>query len=177
MQAYADKQALVNEITKRAKLFIDEFRSINNLGKDVFVDEVDRTPSQMIAYQLGWLNLILSWEQDNKDGKEVITPTRDYKWNNLGGLYQNFYDRYADYSLETLIDMFNCDVNKIIQLVESYNDKELFEQGGRQWATTTPSSWPIWKWIHINTVAPFKSFRTKIRKWKRSGDAQQYQNN
>ncbi|MDU5101023.1 MAG: ClbS/DfsB family four-helix bundle protein, partial [Clostridium butyricum] len=23
------------------------------------------------------------------------------------------------------------------------------------------------KWIHINTVAPFKSFRTKIRKWKK----------
>ncbi len=66
-----------------------------------------------------------------------------------------------------LINMFEQNVNNIIQLVESYNDAELFEQGGRQWATTTPSNWPIWKWIHINTVAPFKSFRTKIRKWKR----------
>ena len=28
---------------------------------------------------------------------------------------------------------------------------------------TTPSSWPIWKWIHINIVAPFKLFRIKIR--------------
>ena len=167
MQEYANKQALIDEITKRAKLFIDEFRSVNNLDKDILVDEVDRAPSQMIAYQLGWINLILSWEQDNKDGKEVITPTPDYKWNNLGGLYQSFYDQYADNSLETLIDMFERDVNKIIQLVESYNDKELFEQGGRQWATTTPSSWPIWKWLHINTVAPFKSFRTKIRKWKK----------
>ena len=167
MQEYANKQALIDEITKRAKLFIYEFRSVNNLDKDILVDEVDRAPSQMIAYQLGWINLILSWEQDNKDGKEVITPTPDYKWNNLGGLYQNFYDQYADNSLETLIDMFERDVKKIIQLVESYNDKELFEQGGRQWATTTPSSWPIWKWLHINTVAPFKSFRTKIRKWKK----------
>jgi len=167
LQEYANKQALIDEITKRAKLFIYEFRSVNNLDKDILVDEVDRAPSQMIAYQLGWINLILSWEQDNKDGKEVITPTPDYKWNNLGGLYQNFYDQYADNSLETLIDMFERDVKKIIQLVESYNDKELFEQGGRQWATTTPSSWPIWKWLHINTVAPFKSFRTKIRKWKK----------
>ena len=167
MQEYANKQALIDEITKRAKLFIDEFRSVNNLDKDILVDEVDRAPSQMIAYQLGWINLILSWEQDNKDGKEVITPTPDYKWNNLGGLYQSFYDQYADNSLETLIDMFEYDVKKIIQLVENYNDKELFEQGGRQWATTTPSSWPIWKWLHINTVAPFKSFRTKIRKWKK----------
>ncbi|WP_018665419.1 ClbS/DfsB family four-helix bundle protein [Heyndrickxia acidiproducens] len=167
MQKYANKEALIDEVTKSAKLFIDEFRSINNLDKDVFVNEVDRTPSQMIAYQLGWLNLILSWEQDNKDGKNVITPAPDYKWNNLGGLYQSFYDKYASYSLETLIEMFNHDVHKIIQLVESYSDKELFEQGGRQWANSTPSKWPIWKWIHINTVAPFKTFRTKIRKWKK----------
>lgn len=23
------------------------------------------------------------------------------------------------------------------------------------------------KWIHINSVAPFKTFRSKIRKWKK----------
>lgn len=167
MQEYANKQALIDEITKRAKLFINEFRTVNNLDKDIFVDGVDKTPSQMIAYQLGWINLILSWELDNKEGKEVITPTPDYKWNNLGGLYQSFYDQYANNSIEMLINMFQQQVNNIIELVESYNDTELFQQGGRQWATTTPSSWPIYKWIHINTVAPFKSFRTKIRKWKR----------
>lgn len=44
----------------------------------------------MIAYQLGWLNLILSWEQDNKEGKNVITPAPDYKWNNLGGFIRVF---------------------------------------------------------------------------------------
>ncbi len=146
---------------------MNEFHAIDDLDKDVFVKEVDRTPAQMIAYQLGWINLILSWEQDNKDGKHVITPTENYKWNNLGGLYQRFYDKYAACSLETLIDLFQQDVYKIVQLVESYSDQELFEPGGRQWATSTPANWPIWKWIHINTVAPFKSFRTKIRKWKK----------
>ncbi|MCB6437728.1 ClbS/DfsB family four-helix bundle protein, partial [Erysipelatoclostridium ramosum] len=25
----------------------------------------------------------------------------------------------------------------------------------------------VYKWIHINTVAPFTNFRGKIRKWKR----------
>ncbi|GGP16359.1 ClbS/DfsB family four-helix bundle protein [Oceanobacillus neutriphilus] len=167
MKAYENKQALIDEITKRADLFISEFDAINNADKDDTVSEVDRTPAQMIAYQLGWMNLILSWEQDNQEGKDVITPTPEYKWNNLGGLYQSFYDQYGDDALEMLIEKFNHDVDRIIQLIESYHDKELFEQGGRQWATTTPSSWPIWKWIHINTVAPFKSFRTKIRKWKK----------
>lgn len=167
MKDYESKQALIDEITKRAKLFIDEFHPIENSDKDISVNEVDRTPAQMIAYQLGWMNLIMSWEKDNQDGKDVITPSLDYKWNNLGGLHQNFYDKYAAYSLEALINMFNDSVHKVIQMIEGYNNKELFEPGLRQWATTTPSSWPIWKWIHINTVAPFKNFRTKIRKWKK----------
>ncbi len=130
MQAYDSKQALIDEITKRADLFISEFAPINNSDKDISVSEVDRTPAQMIAYQLGWMNLILSWEQDNQNGKDVITPTPDYKWNNLGGLYQSFYDKYADTPLEKLIETFRHDVARIIQLVESYQDKELFEQGG-----------------------------------------------
>ncbi|WP_339184218.1 ClbS/DfsB family four-helix bundle protein [Oceanobacillus sp. FSL W7-1293] len=167
MQGYESKQALIDEITKRANLFIGEFDSVNHADKDVSVDDVDRTPAQMIAYQLGWMNLILSWEQANQNGEDAIMPTPDYKWNNLGGLYQSFYDTYADDSLGNLIEKFHQDVDRVIQLVESYQDKELFEQGGRQWATTTPSSWAIWKWIHINTVAPFKTFRTKIRKWKK----------
>ncbi|WP_072873612.1 ClbS/DfsB family four-helix bundle protein [Hoylesella oralis] len=28
--------------------------------------------------------------------------------------------------------------------------------------------WEVYKFIHINTVAPFCMFRTKIRKWKKA---------
>lgn len=167
MQGYTDKESLINEMRKRAELFINEFRSIDEADKNLLVDEVDRTPAQMIAYQLGWMNLILSWEQANQEGREVITPTPKHKWNKLGSLYQNFYDDYSYFSLKELIQLFEQDIHKMIQLVESYSESELFKQGGRQWATTAPSNWPIWKWIHINTVAPFKTFRTKIRKWKK----------
>jgi len=70
-------------------------------------------------------------------------------------------------SIKKLITEFNITVKKITDLIEIYTEKELFEQNQRQWASSTPSNWPIWKWIHINTVAPFKTFRIKIRKWKR----------
>ena len=39
----------------------------------------------------------------------------------------------------------------------------------RKWAdkaTKTPI-WEVYKYIHVNTVAPFGTFRTKIRKWKK----------
>ncbi|WP_333652181.1 ClbS/DfsB family four-helix bundle protein [Lacrimispora sp.] len=167
MQEYKDKQELIDEISKRAQLFIDEFSSVTEADKNKLVDDVDRTPAQMIAYQLGWLNLILDWEKQELQGNTVATPHADYKWNNLGGLYDSFYKQYENYSLQDLKSIFGETVQQIINLAESYTDAELFQSGGRKWASSTPANWPIWKWIHINTVAPFKTFRSKIRKWKK----------
>lgn len=59
-------------------------------------------------------------------------------------------------------------VGDVRVFVGSLSDEDLFEPGGRKWATSTPANWPVWKWVHINTVAPFTTFRTKIRRWKRN---------
>lgn len=167
MTEYQNKQELILEISNRGKLFIEEFNGIDEKDKDRLIDGVDRTPAQIIAYQLGWLNLILDWDKQEQQGHIVITPTTGYKWNNLGGLYEAFYKQHEGYTLKELCTMFIKAEQQIIELINSYTDVELFQQGGRKWSSSTASNWPIWKWIHINTVAPFKSFRTKIRKWKK----------
>ena len=74
MQGYSSKKELIDEINKRAVLFINEFSEITDENKDTFVKEVDRSPAQMIAYQLGWMNLIFLWEEKNKNDEIVITP-------------------------------------------------------------------------------------------------------
>ena len=39
----------------------------------------------------------------------------------------------------------------------------------RKWAddATKTAVLEVYKFIHVNTVAPFKTFRNKIRKWKK----------
>ena len=167
MLKYKNKKELILEIQKTSSLFIDEFKDLNETKKDHVVEGIDRTPSQMIAYQLGWINLLMTWDRDELIGKEVITPTPGYKWNELGGLYQSFYTQYKRYSLSQLINEYINSVDKFIEWVDSFTENEIFEQDVRKWASSTPSKWPIWKWVHINSVSPFKSFRTKIRKWKK----------
>lgn len=167
MATYTTKKELIFEIEKTANLFIQEFNDIKEAQKDVMVEEIDRTPVQMIAYQLGWLNLLMNWDRDELTGKEVTTPALGYKWNELGGLYQSFYTQYENYSLSELKNEYIETVAKFVEWVDSFTENEIFEQDVRKWASSTPSKWPIWKWAHINSVAPFKSFRTKIRKWKK----------
>lgn len=167
MAEYQNKQALIAEIERTAKLFIQEFDGVSEHDKNIIFEGMDRTPAQMIAYQLGWMNLIMSWDKEEQLDKEVITPRSDIKWNKLGVLYESFYKEYGPYSLEQLIDLFNQSVGEIVIWILSFTEDEIFTQDVRKWASSTPSKWPIWKWIHINTVAPFQSFRTKIRKWKK----------
>ena len=167
MRKYETKKDLTDEIQKRAALFIDEFSDVQDDQKDILIEGVDRTPAQMIAYQLGWLNFVLDWEAREQQGLVVQTPSEDFKWNNLGGLYKQFYDTYQDLTLAQLAAEYNAAVDRVTAFVDSLPEDELFEPGGRRWAASTPANWPVWKWVHINTVAPFQTFKAKIRKWKR----------
>jgi Uncharacterized conserved protein len=167
MKEYKNKQEFIDQISYRAKLFIAEFSDIPETDKRKLVNGVDKTPAQMISYQLGWLSLILDWEKQEQQGMMVITPHVDYKWNNLGGLYESFYKQYDKYSLQELRNMFDKSEQEIKTLVNSYTNTELFQPGGRKWASSTPANWAVWRWIHINTISPFSSFRSKIRKWKK----------
>jgi hypothetical protein len=167
MKEYADKQSLIDEIKTTSEAFINEFTDISESEKDLRMDGVDRTPAEMIAYQLGWMELIRGWDKDERDGKPVETPAPGIKWNQMGELYQGFYKKYADKPLAALREQFVHDVADFIQWFDGFSEDEVFKSGGRAWASSTPSNWPIWKWVRVNTAAPFTTFRTKIRKWKK----------
>ncbi|MNZ87737.1 hypothetical protein D3C78_1066070 [compost metagenome] len=166
MAAYENKITLVNEIMRTYQLLDNEFDEVPNNREDYRIDEVDRTPREMIAYQLGWLNLLLSWERDELAGKVVITPSPIYKWNQLGLLYKDFYNTYSGHSLNELRSLLHQHVIELCEWIEALQEEDLFVAGKRKW-TITSANWSLCKWIHINSVAPFKSFRTKIRKWKK----------
>ena len=87
MREYKDKEELKAEIKKSFEKYIAEFDAIPETLKDTRVDGVDRTPAENLAYQAGWTTLVLKWENDEKQGLEVKTPSDMFKWNQLGELY------------------------------------------------------------------------------------------
>lgn len=166
MRQYANKEELISTINEKYKKYIAEFHDIPEILKNKRIKEVDKTPSENLSYQLGWINLLLHWEQKEQKGEEVHTPAEGYKWNKLSGLYNSFYKQYGEYSLKEQQSMLNEAVNHLCEWLNTLSEKELFEVDQRRWAKTQ-ANWPVWKWVHINSVAPFTNFRTKIRKWKK----------
>lgn len=140
MQTYKDKTELIEELKKRYLLYDQEFNDIKEEEKDLRQPGVDKTPSQNISYQLGWTHLLLQWESDESKGIEVKTPTPEYKWNNLGGLYQSFYNQYGYHTLQEQRELLRNHVDEIINWIENLSDDTLFIPGQRKWATT-PAQW------------------------------------
>ena len=169
MRAYTSKQELKDEIKKNYTKYIAEFDVIPEDMKDQRAENVDRTPAENLAYQVGWTTLVLKWEQDERNGLEVKTPSDQFKWNQLGDLYQWFVDTYAGMSIQELRVILDTNIEKIYEMIDSMSDEDLFIPHRRKWAdgATKTAIWEVYKFIHINTVAPFGTFRTKIRKWKK----------
>ena len=170
MRIYGSKTELKEAIKDRYEKYIAEFNDIADELKDLTVIDADRTPSENLAYQVGWTTLLLQWERDEKSGVKAITPSKYYKWNQLGELYQWFNKEYALLTLGELKKILDSNVHDICMMIDNMSEDELFAPHMRNWAddATKNAVWEVYKFIHINTVAPFNSFRSKIRKWKRS---------
>lgn len=166
MRTYSSKQELIGVIRDSYEKYDTEFAVLNDADRDVRVEGVDKTPAENIAYQIGWLTLLLGWERDEKEGRDAQVPTKGYKWNNLGGLCEHFYHEYHLSSLQEQQDVLRALVDELCMFIENLSDSEIFEPGARKWAETS-ARWPIYKWVHINSVAPFTNFGAKLRNWKR----------
>ena len=169
MKVYTSKDELKDAIETTYRKFIAEFDAIPEEMKDLRAKGVDRTPAENLAYQVGWTTLVLKWEQDERKGLEVKTPSDQFKWNQLGALYQWFTNTYAGNSLQTLRTMLDTNIQDIYTMIDTMSGEELFTPHQRKWAdgATKTAVWEVYKFIHVNTIAPFGTFRTKIRKWKK----------
>ena len=160
---YSNKLELIEAIRNNADLFIKEYSNINESSINVVDGKIEYTPFQMLSFCIGWMDLVLAWENEEQKDIQKTPLATEWKWNNLDWLYQSFYDKHNDYSLKELIAIFN-----LIQLVTNLSDTELLEIGKRNWAKTNGKEFSVCRLIHLNTIANFKNFRGKIKKWKRT---------
>lgn len=138
MQEYANKEALVEAIQKTANLLLGEFDDVAQADLDLRLEGVDRTPREILAYQLGWMELMQGWDRDELAGKEVVTPAPGYKWNQMGVLYEGFYARHSAETLAQLKEQFADAVSELTGWIQNFFDDELFLPGGRKWDAVNP---------------------------------------
>jgi hypothetical protein len=116
--------------------------------------------NDLVAYLVGWGQLVLKWNDKKNKGLEVDFPETGFKWNELGQLAQKFYKDYEKDDFKTLNTKLDQTTNEILKLIESKTNTELYE-------TAWYDKWTLGKMIQLNTSSPFKNAKDRIRKWKK----------
>ena len=159
-----NKESLQSEISKQYNQLVKELASIpielttlNEL--DGHKKDTLMSINNLVAYLVGWGNLVLKWIHQKENGIETIFPENGFKWNELGLLAQKFYVDYEDDDFHTLCKKLEICTQLILQEIEKYSNYDLYE-------VTWYDKWTLGRMIQLNTSSPFKNAVVRIRKWK-----------
>ncbi|MEF2642356.1 MAG: ClbS/DfsB family four-helix bundle protein, partial [Clostridia bacterium] len=63
---YNNKSELIETIKNNANLFIKEYSDIEETSMNKIDEEIEYSPFQMLAFCIGWMDLVLSWEDEEQ---------------------------------------------------------------------------------------------------------------
>lgn len=155
LQAIVDNYSKLSAELSSIPVEIAEEKELEGHSKNTLMSIKD-----LIAYLVGWGQLVLKWIDKKNQGMKVDFPDTGFKWNELGQLAQKFYRDYDNDSFETLNAKLEETTNEILELIESKSNRELYEMPWYE-------KWPLGKMIQLNTSSPFKNAKDRIRKWKK----------
>lgn len=161
-----DKDELLKAIVDNHKKLTTELSNIPiDLTKEKELDGHSKNTlmsiNDLVAYLVGWGQLVLKWNDKKSKGFDVDFPETGFKWNELGQLAQKFYKDYENDNFKTLNAKLDKTTNEILKLIESKTNRELYE-------TVWYDKWTLGKMIQLNTSSPFKNAKDRIRKWKKA---------
>jgi hypothetical protein len=118
------------------------------------------SPADLVAYLIGWNELVLSWHADRARGIEPEFPAPGVSWTQLGDLAQRFYREHSTRSWPELRDRLRGAKERIVVLIEERDDAFLYAD---PWYGKHTAG----RMIQLNTVSPYRNARRRLRAWLR----------
>ena len=114
----------------------------------------------LLAVRVWWTEHVIDWVEAGRRGESPTTPAPGYRWNETPRLNSDIVleNRRRPYlSLRTKLE---DGYQRVMDTIDSLNDRELLEIGVFPWA----GRYPISRWISINTTRQYLTARTYIRR-------------
>ena len=114
--------------------------------------------ANLVAYLLGWNELVLKWLQKDAAGQAIDFPDTGFKWNQLGKLAQKFYADYEGIPFAQLLERLDATKQKIVAAIQRFDNHALYEC---PWY----KRWTLGRMIQFNTASPYNNARGRLTKW------------
>lgn len=161
-----DKPQLLAAIGKAYGLLLRELKSVP--PERVFESSLEgrsegktMSVADIVAYLIGWNELLLKWRERQEAGLAVDFPETGYRWNELGALAEKFHADYAALGWEERLQRLDAVKARTLALIEGLDEDALY---GRPFY----GRYPLGRMIQFNTAAPYENACKRVRAWKKA---------
>ena len=120
----------------------------------------DWSVKDLLAVRAWWTEHVIDWVEAGKRGERPITPAPGYRWKETPRLNADVVMEYRQKSYRSIRVKLDQGFHRVMDTIDSLDDKALLEVGVFPWA----GNYPISRWISINTTRQYLTARTYIRR-------------
>ncbi len=91
----------------------------------------------MLAHLHAWHTMYLRWYTEGMVGEKPEMPAPGYTWATTPALNAEIYTRYKDDSLAEVLRALQGSHHKVMEIIESHSDEELFTKKLYKWTGST----------------------------------------
>lgn len=101
-------------------------------------DDRDRNLRDVLVHLHQWHNMMENWHRIGtiEKGKPDV-PGKGYTWRTLPDLNQGIWEKYQKTTLDESKALLNKSHQKMLELIQSHTNEELFTKGVYSWTKTT----------------------------------------
>ncbi|KPH19583.1 MULTISPECIES: ClbS/DfsB family four-helix bundle protein [Rhodococcus] len=119
------------------------------------------TVHDVLAVRVWWAEAVAEWIGAGLRDEAPQTPAAGYKWTQTPALNQSVVDASIDIPAQELRDRLG-----VRNYIETLDDDQLLSVGVFSWTRT----WPVSRWIAVNTITQYASLSKMIRRVLKSNN-------
>lgn len=155
------KPSLADSIRKEYRKLASCYADIppaERLEKSIAFNKMMVSPSDLIAYQIGWGNFLIHWYEAGIKGENPQMPGDGFTTWDYPRIAMHFFNKYAHQQGFQQERVFQETAEQIAVIAEKESQTgHLEKRGVWPWCTLKSGvKWPLCKWIRVNSVAPYK---------------------
>lgn len=120
----------------------------------------DWTIKDLLAVRAWWTENVVAWVDAGRRGEVPVTPAAGYRWKETPRLNAAIVSKARRESYRSVRERLERGYTLVLQVIDSLDDRELLDVGVFTWA----GSYPVARWLSINTTRQYTTARTFVRR-------------